>query len=415
MKTIEQQCKEAFDHRHICQNLSSEDKVRCLNAVASAIEQEQDAIVNANNKDVSNGKTNGLSTALIDRLQLNTERIAGICASIREISALENPIGEALDTWTRPNGLTIQKVRVPLGCIGMIYEARPNVTADAIAIALKTGNAIVLRGSASAYESNLAIVTIVKNTLKNEGVSANFIQLLEDTNRESVKHFVQLNDYLALVIPRGGASLIQNVVKSATVPTIETGVGNCHIYVDEFANIDNAIDIVDNAKTQRPSVCNACETVLVHEKVASGFLATLQQRFESKDVEIMGCDKTLRYISSATPATEADWDTEYNDLKISIRVVNTIQDAITHIQQHGTLHTEAIISDNKDHTDLFISQVDASSIIVNASTRFTDGGEFGFGAEIGISTQKLHARGPMGIKELTSYKYIVEGSGQIRH
>ncbi|RAP29847.1 glutamate-5-semialdehyde dehydrogenase [Candidatus Marinamargulisbacteria bacterium SCGC AG-343-D04] len=414
INSIENQTKCAFEHRHDIQALSSNEKNTLLHDIAAKIIDEIPSIITENTKDMDIAKTNNTPNSLLDRLLLTEERIVGIADSIRDIASLPDPIGAILDSWERPNGLSIKKVRVPLGCIGMIYEARPNVTADAIAIAIKTNNAIVLRGSASAYHSNLAITSVFKAMCSLSSINPDFIQLLEDVSREGVKTFVSLNQYLDLIIPRGGASLIQNVIKSATVPTIETGVGLCHLYIDEHASLDIALDIADNSKTHRPSVCNACETLLVHKNIAADFLPEISKRFSEKNVEIKGCVKTQAYIKHASEATEEDWKTEYHGLTISIKVVTSTEDAISHINQYGTLHTEAIVSNHQNTLDLFSKSIDASTIITNASTRFTDGGEFGFGAEIGISTQKLHARGPMGINELTSYKYIVEGSGQVR-
>ncbi|RAP32102.1 glutamate-5-semialdehyde dehydrogenase [Candidatus Marinamargulisbacteria bacterium SCGC AG-414-C22] len=414
VKRIEDQCKLAYEHKEIFQNLKSSQKNDLLRAIATAILNESTTIINSNKEDIEQGKKNGLSSALLDRLSLTQDRIQGIADSILEICEIADPIGEKIESWTRPNGLEITKVRVPLGVIGIIYEARPNVTVDAIGIAIKSGNAIVLRGSASAYKTNLQLVSIIKTVVSAAGLNSNAIQLLEDTTRESVQIFVKMNEYLNLIIPRGGAGLINSVINTATVPCIETGVGNCHIYIDQHANLDQAIDIVDNAKTQRPSVCNACETILIHEAISSPFLTKLEKRFQSKQVMIKGCEKTCTIINSAIPATEDDWDTEYLDLTLAVKIVSTTQDACMHIKKHGTLHTEAILSENNHELEYFINHVDASTIITNASTRFTDGGEFGFGAEMGISTQKLHARGPMGLKELTSYKYIITGSGQVR-
>ncbi len=413
-QTIEQQCKKAFESRHVLSSLNTEKKDTILTSFKTNLVKSAMTILAANQKDIENGLKQKLTPALLDRLTLTKERIKGIADSIEDIISFEDPIGIILDEWVRPNGLSISKVRVPLGVIGIIYEARPNVTADAIAIAIKTGNSIVLRGSASAYNTNKSIVSILYKTLKSLKVDTDIVQLLEDTSRESVKSFVRMNQYLNLIIPRGGASLIKNVVNSATVPTIETGVGNCHLYIDEHADMDKALDIADNSKTHRPSVCNACETILVNKNIASEFLPKLEERFRKNNVIIKGCSLTKKLVEFCEVAEEIDWHTEYLDMIISIKVVNDVHDACEHIKKYGTLHTEAIVTENEENMTIFSSTVDASTIIINASTRFTDGGEFGFGAEIGISTQKLHARGPMGLNELTSYKYIVHGEGQIR-
>lgn len=414
INSIENQAECAYKNRKAVQALAKKAKTQLLLSIANEIEQESDYIIHDNAKDIENAKKNNMGQALLDRLLLTPERISAIADSIREIANLTDPIGTILEAWTRPNGLSIKKVRVPLGCIGMIYEARPNVTADAIAISIKTNNAIILRGSASAYNSNLAISTVFKNVCKTNSINSDFIQLLEDVSREGVKTFVSLNKYLDLIIPRGGASLIQSVVQSATVPTIETGVGLCHLYIDKEADIEKAVNIADNAKTHRPSVCNACETLLVHKDIAVPFLERISQVYNDKDVTIKGCEKTLSILKNSQLATEEDWKTEYKNLTIAIKLVDSIDEAIDHINTYGTLHTEAIVSESSKTLEIFTQSIDASTVIANASTRFTDGGEFGFGAEIGISTQKLHARGPMGINELTSYKYIIEGSGQIR-
>tara|TARA_E500000178_G_C17023423_1_gene756711 strand:- start:1605 stop:2882 length:1278 start_codon:yes stop_codon:yes gene_type:complete len=413
-QTIEEQCQKAFESKQVLSSLDTELKNKVLNLFKKNLLTDSMDILAANQKDIENGLKNKLTAALIDRLTLTKERLKNIADSIDDIIQLDDPIGIVLDEWIRPNGLSITKIRVPLGVIGIIYEARPNVTADAIAIAIKTGNAIVLRGSASAYNTNFSIVSILHKTLKSLNLDRDIVQLLEDTSRESVKSFVKMNKYLSLIIPRGGANLIQNVVNSATVPTIETGVGNCHLYIDEFADLDKALNIADNSKTNRPSVCNACETILINEKIAAEFLPKLEKRFQKNNVIIKGCSKTKKFVDRCDKAEEIDWHTEYLDMIVAIKIVKDMNEACSHIKTYGTLHTEAIVTENEEHMTLFSSLVDASTVIINASTRFTDGGEFGFGAEIGISTQKLHARGPMGLNELTSYKYIVHGEGQVR-
>lgn len=413
-QSVEDQCQKAYLNKEKIHSLTTNKKNELLILFKNNLLSDSSQILESNQKDIENGKKDNIPSALLDRLTLSEERIKSIISSIEEIINLNDPIGVLLDQWTRPNGLLIKKIRVPLGVIGIIYEARPNVTADAIAIAIKTGNAVVLRGSASAYNTNSAIVSILHKSCEALNIPSDAIQLLSDTSRESVTQFVRMNHYLNLVIPRGGAGLIQNVVNSATVPTIETGVGNCHLYIDQYADLEKAVDIADNSKTNRPSVCNACETILVHQDIASLFLPKLSERFKKNNVLIKGCERTNTYIDDCEDATEEDWHTEYLDMIVAIKIVKDIDDACNHIKTFGTLHTEAIVTEDDSQSALFASVVDASTIIINASTRFTDGGEFGFGAEIGISTQKLHARGPMGLNELTSYKYIVEGTGQIR-
>lgn len=412
--SIETQCQKAYKVSGILGNASSLLKNVAFEKMAGAILAHQDLILQANQKDIELGKQNGLSAALLDRLALNERRIQDISDSFLTVKDLADPVGEMMAGWTRPNGLRISKVRVPLGVIGIIYEARPNVTADAIGLCIKTGNCVVLRGSSSAYHSNKAIADTLKTALRETGLPEDAIQLLEDTSRDSVKEFLTMNRYLSVVIPRGGAGLIQTVVQSATVPTIETGVGNCHVYVDESANLKSALDIILNAKVQRPSVCNACETLLVHQKVAGDFLPKAIQALQEQKVEIRGCTKTKALVSSVKLATEDDWKTEFLDLILAVKVVDSLEEAIAHINTYGSKHTEAIVSENVSAINQFKQHIDAAVVMVNASTRFTDGGEFGFGAEMGISTQKLHARGPMGLAELTTYKYIVEGNGHIR-
>ncbi|MFC1754055.1 glutamate-5-semialdehyde dehydrogenase [Thermoproteota archaeon] len=410
MTTIEDQCRLAYKASHKLGTLSTEKKNAELQTMAKAILENSDQILSANQKDIEAGKTAGMSNALLDRLLLTTDRLKGIAESIHTIASLPDPIGNILNKWNQPNGLHIQKIRVPIGVIGIIYEARPNVTADAIALCLKAGSSVVLRGSSSAYQSNKAISEVMKSACEDPDA----IQLLEDTSREGVLIFVKMKKYLSLIIPRGGASLIQNVVENATVPTIETGIGNCHIYVDQYADLDNALPIIINAKTQRPSVCNACETVLVHKNIASSFLPKMVKALKEKGVEIRGCQQTLAITPDISSAQETDWSTEYLDLILAVKIVDSVQEAIEHIRTYGSLHTETILSGHKPTIELFQQSVDAAAIVSNASSRFIDGGEFGFGAEMGISTQKLHARGPMGLPELTTYKYLVIGNGQIR-
>lgn len=414
MKMIEEQCKQAYDSSPDYARLSTTQKNTALKLMAETLLINKSTIIKENQKDLQNGKKAGLSSSLLDRLTLNETRIKGIVDSISQIAGLKDPVGEVIKDWTVPNGIHIKKVRVPLGVIGMIYEARPNVTADAIALAIKTGNAIVLRGSSSAYNSNKAISELMKSILLDQEINSEGIQLLEDTSRDGVQTFITQRDYLSLVIPRGSGRLIQTVVQNATVPAIETGEGNCHILVDESADIEQALSIIQNAKVQRPSVCNSCEKVLVHKSIASEFIPKLVKLLESHNVECRGCEKTKAISSSCSLASEKDWETEYLDLVIGIKVVSSVKEGIKHIRKYTTHHSEAILSKNQENITEFQQEIDASAVLVNTSTRFVDGGEFGFGAELGISTQKLHARGPMGITELCSTKYLLEGNGQIR-
>lgn len=413
-RTIESQCKDAFEASAALGTLSTQVKNDALLAMANAIRQNIPTILEANARDIQNGIDNGLSTALIDRLKLNEERLLGVAGSVEEIVALKDPIGETLTGWKQPNGLEISKIRVPLGVISIIYEARPNVTVDAISLAIKTGNAIVLRGSSSAYESNKALSDVMRAAGESVGISGKAIQLLDDTSREGVQTLIKMDQYLNLVIPRGGAGLIQSVVKNATVPSIETGVGNCHVYVDKDADLEKALPLVLNAKTHRPSVCNSAESLLIHKDIAESFLPKCLQALSDAGVEIKGCASTQALFPSASSASDEDYLTEFLDLVISVKVVDSLDGALSHIHTYGSHHSEAIVSENASSIQSFIDNVDAAAVLVNASTRFTDGGVFGFGAEMGISTQKTHARGPMGLPELTSYKYIVKGNGHIR-
>ncbi len=410
---IDAQCQDAALAWPSLANLSPTLRHKALLAMAAALTTHQDEILVANAKDIAAGKEKGLNASLIDRLSLNPSRIAGMVDSVQTIAQLPDPLGEILGGWVRPNGLRISKVRVPLGVIAMIYEARPNVTVDAIALGIKTGNAMVLRGSASATHSNRAIAHVLKTAIRESGAPSEAIQLLDDTTHEGVYHLVSLRQFIDIAIPRGGATLIQQVVTHSKVPTIETGIGNCHIFVDESANLDQALPIILNAKVQRPSVCNSCETVLVHAGIAEKFLPGLARELAAAGVEIRGCERTAKLIS-CTPAMTSDWENEFLDLILAIKIVDSAAEAIAHIAEFGTRHSEAILSNTLSHITAFKDQVDAAAVLVNASTRFVDGGEFGFGAELGISTQKLHARGPMGLPELTTYKYIVEGDGHIR-
>ncbi len=394
--------------------LSTSVKDKALLSMADALENSAEYIIGENKKDIEAGRESGLREGLIDRLMLNADRISGIAEGLRQIAALPDPIGEAVSRVKRPNGLKITKVRVPLGVIGIIYEARPNVTADAAGLCVKSGNAVILRGGKEAFSSNMAIVKVMQEAGYAAGLPEGSINLVENTTRESSTALMRLNEYLDVIIPRGGAGLIKAVVENATVPAIETGTGNCHVYVDESADLDMAKNIVINAKTQRPSVCNAEEKLLVHEKIAAEFLPSMLKELSERGVEIVGDERCRALWSEAEAATEDDWYTEYLELKIGVKVVGSVDEAIAHINKYNSGHSEAIVTSSYQNAQKFLDEVDAAAVYVNASTRFTDGFEFGFGAEIGISTQKTHARGPMGLRELTSTKYIIEGSGQIR-
>jgi len=395
-------------------HLNTEQKNRVLLLVADLLENAIPGLLEANVADLKQGEEMGLKGAIVERLTLSGSRIKEIAGGLREIVQLEDPIGEIEEMKKRPNGLLIGKKRVPLGVVGVIYESRPNVTADVAGLCIKTGNVCVLRGGKEAFRSNNAIVKIFHEALIECGLDPHMVQLVQDTSRESAMAMMKLNAYLDILIPRGGAGLIQAVVQNSTVPVIETGVGNCHIYVDEAADLEKAVAIVYNAKTHRPGVCNAAESLLVHEKVAAEVLPVIGKALKEGGVEIRGDKWTCEMIPGATPASEEDWSTEYLDLVISSKVVGSVEEAVDHINRYGSMHSESIITENYSHSQYFLDRVDAAAVYVNASTRFTDGFEFGYGAEIGISTQKLHARGPMGLKELTTSKYIIYGSGQTR-
>jgi glutamate-5-semialdehyde dehydrogenase len=394
--------------------LSTAQKNEALHRMADALVRRQDEIIAANRDDLERGRRQGMPSGPLDRLMLNPSRIAEMAEGLREVAALPDPVGDVLETFRRPNGLEIAKVRVPLGVIGIIYEARPNVTADAAGLCLKTGNAVVLRGSSSALGSNRRIVAVLRDALAGTAVPADTIQLIDDPGRGTVDEMLKANGLLDVVIPRGGASLIRTVVENSTVPVIETGAGVCHTYLDASARPEMADEIALNAKVQRPSVCNSMETLLVHREFAEGHLADLLGKFRDAGVELRGCERTRRFAPWAKPATDVDYATEYNDLILNVRVVDGLDEALDHIRRFGTMHSECIVTESADNAERFLREVDAAAVYHNASTRFTDGFEFGFGAEIGISTQKLHARGPMGLTALTSYKYIVRGSGQVR-
>jgi glutamate-5-semialdehyde dehydrogenase len=391
---------------------SANEKNEALAMVADALMEQKEWILQENEKDVALGKEHGLSPALIDRLQLTDKRMMQMVDGVRQLIELPDPIGETVEEWTRPNGLRIKNIRVPLGVIGMVYEARPNVTVDAASLCLKAGNAVLLRGSSSALHSNKALVHVMKQALKHSSIPTDAIQLLEDTSRETAQQMFRLNEYLDVLIPRGGASLIQSVIQNATVPVLETGVGNCHIFIDESAQKQMAIDIVLNAKLQRPSVCNAVETVLIHENWP--YVSELFEALHNQGVELRGDHTLASSYSFVHQANETDWSTEYLAPILAVKLVKDVKEAIQHIDQYGTKHSEAILSEDDKNVNLFLQSVDAAVLYHNASTRFTDGEQFGYGAEIGISTQKLHARGPMGLRALTTTKSIVYGTGQIR-
>lgn len=411
LETLGRNAKEA---EIVLRNLDTAKKNQVLEAVADSLVADSKALLTANAIDVENGRKNQMPEGLVDRLMLTEARIASMAEGLRQVAALEDPIGEVTGMKKRPNGLLIGQKRVPLGVIGIIYEARPNVTADAFALCFKTGNVVILKGGSDAIHSNTAIVDCIRRTLDENGITKDAIQLISDTSRETAGEFMKMNEYVDVLIPRGGKGLIKAVVNNSTIPVIETGTGNCHIYVDESADLQMAADIVMNAKTQRVGVCNACESLLVHEKVKDAFLPVLAERLRTKNVEMRADGEAKALIPDAVTATEEDWGTEYLDYILSIKVVGSADEAIRHINRYNTGHSEAIITRDYNNAQKFLDEVDAAAVYVNASTRFTDGFEFGFGAEIGISTQKLHARGPMGLLALTSTKYIIYGNGQIR-
>jgi len=410
-------CKKAREAALEMRSLSTIKKNQILKDLADALTGQTDSLISANKKDLENlEKKNGFSDAFHDRLLLTPARIGDMATGLCDIAALEDPVGEVVRMWKRPNGLQVGLQRVPIGVIGIIYEARPNVTIDAAGLALKAGNAVILRGSSEAIQSNKALVEIIHQVLAGHDLDCGAVSLIEDTERAAVSDLIKANGYLDLVIPRGGASLINTVVENATVPVIQTGEGNCHIYVDEYADLEMARQIVLNAKIQRPGVCNAVETVLVHEKVAGNFIPAVLTSLSNAGVEIRGCSLTVEYAAyvPVIPAREDDWRTEYLDLILAVKVVSDLDEAVNHISDYGTGHSEAIITENYSNSKEFTDRVDSAAVYINASTRFTDGYEFGLGAEMGISTQKLHVRGPMGLQALTSLKYIISGSGQTR-
>ena len=408
--------KKAKEASYILNNMGVSKKNEGLFSVCNALNNEAniEAILAANKTDVDNAVANNMKESLVDRLKLTKERIAAMAEGLKQIISLEDPVGKVIEMKVRPNGLNVGKRVVPLGVIGIIYESRPNVTADAFGLCFKTGNAVILRGGSDAINSNLKIVEIIRGALNEVGVPEDAIQLLTDTSRETATAFMKLNDYVDVLIPRGGRGLIQSVVNNATIPVIETGTGNCHVYVDEYAELEMAVDIIDNAKTQRLGVCNACESLVIHSAILEKAMPKIAERLQSKGVEIRCDERALKVCENGIAATEEDYGTEYLDAIISVKTVDSIDEAIAHINRYNTGHSESIITKDYNNSQKFLAMVDAAAVYVNASTRFTDGFEFGFGAEIGISTQKLHARGPMGLDALTTTKYIIYGNGQTR-
>ena len=393
---------------------STDDKNKILKAIANALRENCDEILKANAIDLENGRNNGISEVLLDRLMLNEDRVEGMAQGIEGVISLPDPVGRVLWETERPNGLKIQRVSSPLGVIGIIYEARPNVTSDAAALAIKSGNTAILRGGKEAFNSNSAIMDIMRNAVENAGFNPDIIELVRDASRESSTALMRMNDYVDVLIPRGSAKLINAVVQNSTVPVIETGAGNCHIYVDEFADIDMAAEIVFNAKTQRISVCNTAESLLIHKNIAEFALIAIKAKLDEKNVILYGDEIACEICPDIEKATEDDWATEYLDYKMSVKIVSSLEEATEHIRKYSTGHSESIITENIENAEKFMNTVDSSAVYHNASTRFTDGGEFGFGAEIGISTQKLHARGPLGLPQLNSFKYKIYGNGQVR-
>ncbi|MCM3772982.1 glutamate-5-semialdehyde dehydrogenase [Priestia aryabhattai] len=414
MSELQLKGKQAKEASYFLGNVTSEQKQQALYKMAAALLDQQEAILKANELDVEKAVQKGTSKAMLDRLSLNEERIHGMADGLRQVAALADPVGEVLSMAKRPNGLQIGQQRVPIGVIGIIYEARPNVTCDAAGLCLKAGNAVILRGGSEAFYSNQAIVSVLSQAAASAGLPEHSVQLIEDTSRETALELMKLNKYIDVLIPRGGAGLIEAVVKNATVPVIETGTGNCHIYVDEEYDRDMAANIVINAKTSRPAVCNSAEKLIIHERAAREFLPIIVQALREKDVEVRGDERALTIVPDLVPAGDEDWKKEYLDFIMAVKIVDDIDEAISHINVHSSHHSEAIVTTNYAHAQRFLQRVNSAAVYVNASTRFTDGEEFGFGAEIGISTQKLHARGPMGLRELTTLKYIIYGDGQIR-
>ena len=415
MSYTEELGKKAKEAEAVIASASTLAKNNALAAISKALIENKELIIAENAKDIAAAKENGMSEAKQDRLKLDEKRIADMAKGVDELIAMADPIGEIIGGGNRPNGLQIIKTRVPLGVIGIIYESRPNVTVDAAALCLKAGNVVVLKGGKEAINSNICLGNIMRKAVSETGLPEDVIQVVNNTSRETTNELMRLNGYIDVIIPRGSANLIQAVVKNATVPVIETGAGNCHVYVDSSADLNMAVEITDNAKTQRPSVCNAIESLLVHKDIADKFLPMIAERFKSHNVKIYGCDRTINILGgNVEKATETEYATEFNDYIIAVKVVDDISEAIAHIRKYTTGHSECIVTSTLANAQKFQREVDAAAVYVNASTRFTDGGEFGFGAEIGISTQKLHARGPMGLMELTTAKYLINGNGQIR-
>lgn len=406
--------KKAKEASRVLNTLEQVMKNQALKKAAKLLIEREDEIIEANKIDVANGRDNGMTEALIDRLTLNHDRILGMSQGLLDVAALDDPIGEVVSMKSLPNGLQIGQKVVPIGVIGIIYESRPNVTADAFGLCFKSGNAVILRGGSDAINSNKLIASIIQEALEQEGLPKYSIQLIENTDRQVVNQMMKLNQYIDVLIPRGGAGLIKSVIENATIPVIETGTGNCHIYVDKYADFNMALDIIVNAKTQRLGVCNACEALVVHKDIAKEFIPLLFDRLSKAQVEVRGDDLAREISPAICEASEEDFATEYLDKIISLKVVESLEDGISHINRYSTRHSEAIITENYHNALKFLNEIDAAAVYVNASTRFTDGAEFGLGAEIGISTQKLHARGPMGLKALTTTKYIIMGNGQIR-
>ncbi|MCI9430191.1 MAG: glutamate-5-semialdehyde dehydrogenase [Lachnospiraceae bacterium] len=407
--------KKAVTAKFKLQVLTEEEKNKALLCAAQGLLDDREEILEANARDMRAGRENGMQEGLLDRLKLDADRIGAMAEGLRQVADLPDPVGKELEAWERPNGLHLKKISVPLGVIGIIYESRPNVTADAFALCFKAGNAVILKGGSDAIHSNGAITASLRKSLKKTGVIEDAVQLIGATDREITTAFMKCKNYIDVLIPRGSAGLIRAAVENSTIPIIETGTGNCHIYIDESANVTDSVNIVINAKTQRIGVCNACESLVIHEKIAGVFLSTLAQKIKQvHEVEIRGDEKVCEMLSDAVPATEEDYGREYLDYILSAVTVKNIDEAIAHINRYSTHHSDAIITENRENARKFSKEIDSACVYVNASTRFTDGFEFGFGAEIGISTQKLHARGPMGLPELTTYKYVIEGDGQIR-
>lgn len=412
--SLEQIGKNSIEAKKMLGKLTTNEKNTMLNKIADALIENSKKIITANVIDMENGKKNNMPKGILDRLFLDESRILGMADGLRQVAQINDPIGEVTDMSKRPNGIIIGKRRVPMGVVGIIYEARPNVTSDAFALCFKSSNVTILKGGSDCIHSNIAIVDIIRKELTANGYNSDFVQLIESTDREVTKQFMKMNKYVDILIPRGSVSLIKATLENSTIPVIETGTGNCHIYVDESADINMAINILINAKTQRVGVCNACESLVVHKDIAKEFLPQAVKALKEKNVEIRGDEQCLEICPDINKATEEDYYKEYLDYIISVKIVENIDQAIAHINEHNTKHSEAIITKNYDNAQKFLDEIDAACVYVNASTRFTDGCEFGFGAEIGISTQKMHARGPMGLKELTTSKYIIYGSGQIR-